>query len=74
MTMQSVSSDRSVSTRENVLVVPRLSPRRWLETLRLWRARAQARRELARLSALDLKDIGYPAEVEAEKRKPFWRA
>ena len=34
--------------------------------------RARSRRELARLSYLDIKDIGYPAAIEAEKSKPFW--
>jgi uncharacterized protein YjiS (DUF1127 family) len=48
--------------------------RHLLDTLREWRRRASARRELATLSALDLKDIGHPAEAEAEKAKPFWRA
>jgi len=38
-----------------------------------WRRRAHSRGELARLSYLDIKDIGYPAAVEAEKSKPFWR-
>jgi uncharacterized protein YjiS (DUF1127 family) len=38
-----------------------------------WQRRARSRRELARLSHLDVKDIGYPADVEAEKTKPFWR-
>jgi uncharacterized protein YjiS (DUF1127 family) len=38
-----------------------------------WQRRAQSRGELAHLSDLDIKDIGYPAAVEAEKSKPFWR-
>jgi uncharacterized protein YjiS (DUF1127 family) len=43
------------------------------ETLRDWRGRIRSRRELASLSQLDLKDLGYPAGVEAETHKPFWR-
>lgn len=35
---------------------------------------ASARRELATLSGLELRDIGYPPELDAEKAKPFWRA
>jgi uncharacterized protein YjiS (DUF1127 family) len=31
--------------------------------------RARSRRELARLSYLDIKDIGYPAAIEAEKKQ-----
>ncbi len=38
-----------------------------------WKQRARSRRELAHLSCLDIKDIGYPADLEAEKDKPFWR-
>ncbi len=38
-----------------------------------WRRRAQSRRELARLSSLEMKDFGYPAAAEVEKRKPFWK-
>jgi uncharacterized protein YjiS (DUF1127 family) len=39
-----------------------------------WRRRMNWRRELAALSALDLKDIGHPPQAEAEKAKPFWQA
>jgi len=45
-----------------------------LEVILKWQRQAQSRRELARLSPLDVKDIGYPAGVEAEKHKPFWRS
>ena len=68
---------QSASTRENVFVEPRRfgsSWRRIIETLWEWRRRIQSRHELATLSELELKDIGYPARVEAEKAKPFWRA
>jgi uncharacterized protein YjiS (DUF1127 family) len=44
------------------------------DTLIEWRRRMNWRRELAALSALDLKDIGHPAQAEAEKAKPFWQA
>ena len=43
------------------------------ESFRDWRSRIRSRRELAAMSQLDLKDLGYPAGVDAEKHKPFWR-
>ena len=40
-----------------------------------WRRRARMRNELTTLSDGDLRDIGWTrAEVDAERRKPFWRA
>jgi uncharacterized protein YjiS (DUF1127 family) len=40
-----------------------------------WRRRVRIRNELITLSDGDLRDIGWTrAEVEAERRKPFWRA
>jgi uncharacterized protein YjiS (DUF1127 family) len=86
MSTQSVSSqDRSLhhsslhhsSQHENVLTGSRLGHllRPWLiETVMEWRRRMQSRRELATLSEIELRDIGYPARAEAEKAKPFWRA
>jgi uncharacterized protein YjiS (DUF1127 family) len=47
---------------------------RLFDTVRLWRKRIRTRRELAYLSYADLRDIGYPATVQAEIREPFWRA
>ncbi len=38
-----------------------------------WRRRARSRRELALLSDFELRDMGYPAHLEAEKAKPFWQ-
>jgi uncharacterized protein YjiS (DUF1127 family) len=38
-----------------------------------WRQRSRERRELANLSAFDLKDLGYPARAAAEKYKSFWQ-
>jgi uncharacterized protein YjiS (DUF1127 family) len=76
MTAHSVSA-REASSRENVLIKKRLAVLplgRLIAMLAQWRERAQARRELAALSLFDLKDIGYPAQLEAEKAKPFWRA
>lgn len=40
--------------------------------VREWRRRAASRRELAALTTLDIKDLGYPAGLEAEICKPFW--
>ena len=76
MTVHSVSA-REVSSRENVLIKARLAALplgRLIAMLAQWRERIAARRELAALSVFDLKDIGYPAQIEAEKAKPFWRA
>jgi uncharacterized protein YjiS (DUF1127 family) len=49
--------------------------------MRLWRERAQGRRELARLCAdhfrteCNLRDIGISgADARSEARKPFWHA
>lgn len=40
-----------------------------------WRRRVRIRNELITLGASDLRDIRWTrAEVEAEARKPFWRA
>jgi uncharacterized protein YjiS (DUF1127 family) len=44
------------------------------ETLREWYERYRSRHELADMSALDVKDIGYPADRAAEVAKPFWKA
>jgi uncharacterized protein YjiS (DUF1127 family) len=73
---QSVAS-HSGSPCENVFVEPRprgAFGRRIIGTLLEWRRRMRSRRELALLSQLELKDIGFPARLEAEKAKPFWRA
>jgi len=70
-------STDSVSSWENVFarreIAPPL-PKRLLQTFGEWRRRMRSRRELAGLSDLELKDIGYPAAAEAEKQKPFWRS
>ena len=48
---------------------------RILEVLAGWQARADGRRALAQMDATRLKDIGRGRlEIEAEIRKPFWRA
>jgi len=76
MSTQSVTA-RSAVLRDNVLSEPRhvgsLGPR-LIETLREWRRRTRSRRELAMLSELDRKDLGYPDRIQAEIAKPFWRA
>jgi uncharacterized protein YjiS (DUF1127 family) len=53
---------------------PKSRLRQLPEMLRDWRGRIRSRRELAAMSQLDLKDLGYPAGVDAEKHKPFWRS
>jgi uncharacterized protein YjiS (DUF1127 family) len=46
-----------------------------LATLKLWRRRAQERRELAGFTWRDLRDIGASSsEVWDELRQPFWRS
>lgn len=75
MTTQLVSA-QEISPRENVLSKPQSAGRLHLRLIAMlveWRRRIRSRRELACLSDLELKDIGYPAQVEAEKAKPFWR-
>ena len=65
------------SPRENVL-----SPAQRISVLcvrivdvgRFWVFRIRSRRELAALSDLELKDLGYPAAAAEEQCKPFWRA
>jgi uncharacterized protein YjiS (DUF1127 family) len=43
--------------------------------MREWRRRVRCRNELITLCDRDLRDLGWTkAEVEAERRKPFWRA
>jgi hypothetical protein len=38
------------------------------------RRRARSRRELAMLGEVDRRDLGYPFDLRAEMRKPFWQA
>jgi len=66
---------QSVSSRSSFPGIQRVPPwRRIVETVRTWQSRIESRRELAVLHESIIKDIGYPAEAEAEKSKPFWRA
>lgn len=70
-------TSHSAALRENVLIEPRQVGslgRRLIETLREWRRRMQSRHELAMLSELERKDLGYPDRIQAEIAKPFWRA
>lgn len=76
MSSQSVTS-RSAVLRENVLIEPRQVGslvRRLVDTFREWQRRSESRHELAMLSELDRKDLGYPDGIQAELAKPFWRA
>jgi uncharacterized protein YjiS (DUF1127 family) len=68
---------QSVSSHDNVFFRPRHESslrRRFTETMLEWKRRIKSRHELACLSDIELRDIGYPDHVEAEKAKPFWRA
>jgi len=57
------------------LVAARLVAARLVATVTLWRARARARRELARLDAHLLHDIGMDRNTARfEASKPFWQA
>ena len=72
-----VFTPHSAVFRDNVLIEPRhvgSSWRRLIDTLREWRRRAGSRRELAMLSELDRKDLGFRDRIDAEIAKPFWRA
>jgi uncharacterized protein YjiS (DUF1127 family) len=73
ITMTTDSASVGVNTFVNAQTAPSLQ-KRLLAILREWQRRIHERRELAGLSELELRDIGYPAEIEAEKSKPFWRA
>lgn len=45
-----------------------------LETLKVWRKRARARREMRRIPAGDFIDIGInPNMASFEAHQPFWR-
>ncbi|MBX3500609.1 MAG: DUF1127 domain-containing protein [Alphaproteobacteria bacterium] len=47
---------------------------RIIETLRLWHERRAARRELTRIDARSLRDVGIAPELVAyEIAQPFWR-
>jgi uncharacterized protein YjiS (DUF1127 family) len=78
MTMSTqLFTSQSAVLRENVVIKPRhvgSRGRRLIETLREWRRRGQSRRELAMLSELERKDLGYRDHIAAEIAKPFWRA
>jgi uncharacterized protein YjiS (DUF1127 family) len=69
MTMLSLHADISHRTYANVSLLKHFS-----EMLREWYERYCSRHELADMSALDVKDIGYPADRAAELAKPFWKA
>lgn len=44
-------------------------------TLKIWRERADMRRELSELSFREIQDIGIDqAQIEQEIAKPFWKA
>jgi uncharacterized protein YjiS (DUF1127 family) len=69
-------SAHSVPSPTNVLQHARVGGppgKRLMGIIREWRRRVVSRRELAGLTDRDLRDIGYPADGEAEKHKPFWR-
>jgi uncharacterized protein YjiS (DUF1127 family) len=71
------TQSQSITSRETLIVRPPHSGslgRQLIDTLWEWRRRMSSRRELALLSELELRDIGYPDRLEAEKAKPFWRA
>ncbi len=70
-------TSQSGAFRENVVTEPRHAGslgQRLIATLREWRRRGQSRRELAMLSELERKDLGYRDRIQAELAKPFWRA
>jgi uncharacterized protein YjiS (DUF1127 family) len=70
MSTQTVSSDANVFLPAELI---RPAPKRFIEVVLEWRRRVRSRSELAALSDLELRDIGYPAGAAAEISKPFWR-
>jgi len=45
------------------------------DTLHTWRDRVRERRELARFTYRELRDVGLTwSDIALEVRKPFWRA
>jgi uncharacterized protein YjiS (DUF1127 family) len=45
------------------------------DTLHNWRDRVRERRELARFTDRELRDVGLTwSDIALEVRKPFWRA
>ena len=65
-----------VSSKAHIFLPKETSQPPWkriLGTIGEWQRHARSRRELARLSHLDIKDIGFPADIAVEKNKPFWR-
>jgi uncharacterized protein YjiS (DUF1127 family) len=69
MSTHSISPEKILTVPIRAIGPPR---RRLVETIREWRRRIASRRELAALTALDVRDLGYPAGLEAEICKPFW--
>ena len=69
MSTHSISPDKNLTVPVRTVWLPR---QRFVETIREWRRRIVSRRELAALTPLDVRDIGYPAGLEAEICKPFW--
>ena len=61
---------------DSFVAAPAVAPlrERLAGTFAKWQHRLRTRRELALLSDIDLRDIGYPAGADSEKAKPFWRA
>jgi uncharacterized protein YjiS (DUF1127 family) len=45
------------------------------ETLHIWRDRVRERRELARFTDRELRDVGLTwSDIALEVKKPFWRS
>ena len=75
----SFQSRHSLIDQPNLLASPTVPKRslrqRLVLTLAVWRQRGQARRDLARMDARSLRDIGIsPAAAAYESGKPFWQA
>lgn len=74
--MSTQLSTQSVSPRANVFAKSRHDGslgRRIIDMVLEWRRRMRSRQELAQLSELELKDLGFRDRVAAEIAKPFWR-
>jgi uncharacterized protein YjiS (DUF1127 family) len=75
-TANSTTANASSVGVDRFVAAPGAAPlrKRLADTFAKWQHRLRTRRELALLSDIDLRDIGYPAGADSEKAKPFWRA
>jgi uncharacterized protein YjiS (DUF1127 family) len=65
----------SLRAQSKFLARPAALPARLRAIVLEWQRRARGRRELAKLTHRELRDLGYSScDVSAENFKPFWRS